>query len=108
GLTSGYQPLGACIFSRRIWEVIAEPDKGRCFSHGFTYSGHPVACAAALKNIEIIEREGLLAHADELARHFEDRLQRPRDLPIVHDLRWLRSMACAEFVADKASKALVP
>ena len=43
GLTSGYQPLGACIFSRRIWEVIAEPDKGRCFSHGFTYSGHPVA-----------------------------------------------------------------
>ncbi|MGV8340634.1 aminotransferase class III-fold pyridoxal phosphate-dependent enzyme, partial [Pseudomonas aeruginosa] len=69
GLTSGYQPLGACIFSRRIWEVIAEPDKGRCFSHGFTYSGHPVACAAALKNIEIIEREGLLAHADEVGRY---------------------------------------
>ncbi|SQL01698.1 putative aminotransferase [Pseudomonas aeruginosa] len=108
GLTSGYQPLGACIFSRRIWEVIAEPDKGRCFSHGFTYSGHPVACAAALKNIEIIEREGLLAHADEVGRYFEERLQSLRDLPIVGDVRGMRFMACVEFVADKASKALFP
>ncbi len=108
GLTSGYQPLGACIFSRRIWEVIAEPDKGRCFSHGFTYSGHPVACAAALKNIEIIEREGLLAHADEVYRYFEERLQSLRDLPIVGDVRGMRFMACVEFVADKASKALFP
>ncbi|MFH4013382.1 aminotransferase, partial [Acinetobacter baumannii] len=104
GLTSGYQPLGACIFSRRIWEVIAEPDKGRCFSHGFTYSGHPVACAAALKNIEIIEREGLLAHADEVGRYSEERLQSLRDLPIVGDVRGMRFMACVEFVADKASK----
>ncbi len=108
GLTSGYQPLGACIFSRRIWEVIAEPDKGRCFSHGFTYSGHPVSCAAALKNIEIIEREGLLAHADEVGRYFEERLQSLRDLPIVGDVRGMRFMACVEFVADKASKALFP
>ncbi|MCW5474850.1 aspartate aminotransferase family protein, partial [Pseudomonas aeruginosa] len=46
----------------------AEPDKARCFSHDFTYSGHPVACAAALKNIEIIEREGLLAHADKASK----------------------------------------
>jgi putrescine aminotransferase len=59
GLTSGYLPLGAMIFSDRIWEVMAA--KGaRWFTSGFTYSGHPVACAAGLKNIEIIEREGLL------------------------------------------------
>lgn len=108
GLTSGYQPLGACLFSQRIWDVIAEPGKGRCFTHGFTYSGHPVACAAALKNIEIIEREGILGHADEVGRYFEERLKTLLDLPIVGDVRGLRFMACIEFVADKATKVLFP
>ncbi|NBA98267.1 aminotransferase [Pseudomonas sp. R5(2019)] len=108
GLTSGYQPLGACIFSERIWQVIAEPDQGRCFSHGFTYSGHPVACAAALKNIEIIEREGLLQHADEVGRYFEERLQTLADLPIVGEVRGRRFMACVEFVADKNTRELFP
>lgn len=53
-------------FSERIWQVIAEPGKGRCFTHGFTYSGHPVCCTAALKNIEIIEREQLLDHVNDV------------------------------------------
>lgn len=108
GLTSGYQPLGACLFSERIWEVIAEPDQGRCFTHGFTYSGHPVACAAALKNIEIIEREGILQHVEEVGSYFEEQLRTLLDLPIVGDVRGMRFMACVEFVADKASKALFP
>jgi putrescine aminotransferase len=60
GLTSGYMPLGAMIFSRP--DLGGDGAKGaRWFTSGFTYSGHPVACAAGLKNIEIIEREGLLA-----------------------------------------------
>jgi len=59
GITSGYQPLGAVIFSDRISDVLSEKGDGRYFAHGFTYSGHPVACAAALKNIEIMERENL-------------------------------------------------
>ncbi len=108
GLTSGYQPLGACLFSERIWQVIAEPGQGRCFTHGFTYSGHPVACAAALKNIEIIQREGILAHVEEVGRYFEEQLRTLLDLPIVGDVRGLRFMACVEFVADQASKALFP
>ena len=108
GLTSGYQPLGACLFSERIWQVIAEPGQGRCFTHGFTYSGHPVACAAALKNVEIIEREGILQHVEEVGRYFEERLKTLLELPIVGDVRGLRFMACVEFVADKASKALFP
>ncbi|WP_136247074.1 aminotransferase [Halomonas borealis] len=108
GLTSGYQPLGACIFSERLWEVIAEPGTGRCFSHGFTYSGHPVACAAALKNIEIIEREALLPRAREVGRYFEERLATLAELPIVGEVRARRFMACVEFVADKASRELFP
>ncbi|NWO09388.1 aminotransferase [Chromohalobacter salexigens] len=108
GLTSGYQPLGACIFSERLWEVIAEPGSGRCFSHGFTYSGHPVACAAALKNIEIIERDALLSRAREVGQYFEERLATLAELPIVGEVRVRRFMACVEFVADKASRELFP
>lgn len=108
GLTSGYLPLGACIFSERIWQVIGEPGKGRCFTHGFTYSGHPVSCVAALKNIEIIERENLLAHVEDVGVYMEQRLQTLADLPLVGEVRCQRLMACIEFVADKHSKALLP
>ena len=66
GLTSGYLPLGALIFSDRIWDVMAQGR--RALVHlGLTYSGHPVSCAAALKNIEIMEREDLLANATRSA-----------------------------------------
>lgn len=63
--------------------MIAEPGKGRCFTHGFTYSGHPVCCTAALKNIEIIEREQLLDHVNDVGSYLEQRLQSLRDLPLV-------------------------
>lgn len=108
GLTSGYLPLGACIFSERIWAVISEPGKGRCFTHGFTYSGHPVCCATALKNIEIIEQENLLAHVEDVGRYMEQRLATLSDLPLVGNVRCKRLMACVEFVADKQSKTLFP
>ncbi|WP_025858358.1 aminotransferase [Pseudomonas sp. CHM02] len=108
GLTSGYLPLGACIFSEQIWQVIGEPGKGRCFTHGFTYSGHPVSCVAALKNIEIIEREHLLAHVEDVGAYLEQRLQTLAGLPLVGDIRCQRLMACIEFVADKHTKALLP
>ncbi|WP_397448003.1 aminotransferase [Pseudomonas sp. NA-150] len=108
GLTSAYLPLGACIFSQRIWDVISEPGKGRCFTHGFTYSGHPVCCTAALKNIEIIERENLLAHVDDVGEYLEQRLNTLVGLPLVGDVRCKKLMACVEFVADKASKTLFP
>lgn len=74
GLTSGYQPLGTCTFSWRIWEVIVEPDEDRCFSHGSTYPGHPVICAAALGNIETTGREGLPAYVDKVGHYFKERL----------------------------------
>ena len=107
GLTSGYMPMGAVIFSDRIWRAMAA-DGNRWFTSGLTYSGHPVAAAAALKNIEIIEREGLLSHARSIGDYFQRRLRELADLPLVGDVRGIGLMACVENVADKASKALLP
>ena len=63
GLTSAYAPLSATILSEQIYEVLSVPQaKGAMFTHGYTYSGHPVCCAAGLKNIEIMEREDICGH----------------------------------------------
>ena len=102
GLTSGYLPLGALLFSDEIFDVISEPGAGRCFGVGYTYSGHPVACAAALKNIEIIEREKLLEHVRRVGPYFMEQLATLGDLPMVGDVRGSHLMACVEFVADSA------
>ena len=107
GLTSGYQPLGAVIFSDRIWEAMAQGGH-RWFTSGLTYSGHPVACAAALKNIEIIEREDLLAHATKVGTYFETRMAVLSSLPLVGDVRGRKLMLCVENVANKETKALLP
>jgi len=97
GLTSGYVPMGAVLISDALISRIQSTDaKSAVFSNGFTYSGHPVAAAAALKNIEIIEDEGLLEHAQEVGPYFQAKLQELRDLPIVGDVRGVGLMACIE------------
>lgn len=108
GLTSGYLPLGATIVSDRLFDVIAEAGHDRYFAVGYTYSGHPVSCAAALKNIEIIEREGLLDHVREVGPYFVEQLRTLADLPMVGDVRGSHLMACVEFVADRATKRRYP
>ena len=80
----------------------------RWFTSGLTYSGHPVACAAALKNIEIIEREDLLAHATKVGTYFETRMAALSALPLVGDVRGRKLMLCVENVANKETKALLP
>ncbi|MDT8894860.1 aminotransferase [Halomonas sp. I1] len=108
GLTSGYLPLGATIFSDRIYEVISKPQAdGAIFTHGFTYSGHPVSCAAGLKNIEIMEREGLCEHVEDVGDYFERRLHELEDLEIVGDVRGRKFMMCLENVADKTTRELI-
>ena len=110
GLTSGYLPLGAVLISDRLYsQVSGEAAKGSVFANGFTYSGHPVACAAALKNIEIMEREDLMAHAREVGPYMQARLQELREHPIVGDVRGAGLMACVECNAgrdDPAAEAL--
>ena len=109
GLTSGYLPLGASIISERIFEVIRTPiRKGAAFTHGFTYAEHPVCCAAALKNIEIIEREELCGHVRETSAFFKDQLSRLLELPVVGDVRGAGFMMAIESVANKHTKDLLP
>ncbi|SFR49001.1 aminotransferase [Litoreibacter janthinus] len=105
GLSSGYQPIGAMIFSDRIWDAM---QGDRWYASGFTYAGHPVACAASLKNIEIIEREDLLSHATDVGQYFEDRLSVLEGLPLIGDVRGRKLMLCVESVADKTTKTLLP
>ncbi|MDD9982465.1 MAG: aminotransferase class III-fold pyridoxal phosphate-dependent enzyme [Gammaproteobacteria bacterium] len=66
------------------------------FANGYTYSGHPVSCAAALKNIEIIEKEGILDHVRRVSPHFLSRLHALRESPIVGNTRGLGLVGCVE------------
>lgn len=104
GLTSGYIPAGAVIMSDEIYDVLSRP--GTYFNTGFTYTGHAVACVAALKNIEIIERERICERVREIGPYFEERLAPLAELPLVGDVRGRRFMMCIEYVADKERKEL--
>ena len=97
GLTSGYVPMGACLISDRIFsEISGEHSQESSFSNGYTYSGHPVAAAAALKNLEIIENEGLLEHVRQVTPHFQNRLKELRKLPLVGATRGAGLIGCVE------------
>ncbi|WP_428775109.1 aminotransferase [Vibrio sp.] len=108
GLSSAYIPMGACIFSDEIWDTLSEHGAGRVFLNGFTYSGHAVGAAAALKNIEIIERENILDHVKEVGSYFMEQLQTLRDLEMVGDVRGSHFMACLEFVKDSTTNETFP
>ena len=76
GLTSGYLPMSACLIGEKVYDVLrkASPEVG-AFAHGYTYSGHPVAAAAALANLEILEREQLVPRADRVGALLQQRLR---------------------------------
>jgi adenosylmethionine-8-amino-7-oxononanoate aminotransferase len=104
GVTSGYFPLGGVVISERLLEELRRsnhPDA--MFAHGLTYTSHPVGCAVALKNLDILEDE-VLAHARAVAPYFQARLKTLEELPLVGEVRGLGLMACVECVADRESK----
>lgn len=103
GLTSGYVPMGATIYSDRLIEAISGENAvdHPYFTNGFTYSGHPVAAAVALKTLEILEGEGILEDVRDLGPYFQAELQKLRALPIVGDVRGMGLMACVECVVRK-------
>jgi adenosylmethionine-8-amino-7-oxononanoate aminotransferase len=97
GLTSGYVPMGAFLVSDRlVQEIKQHGGDSAVFSNGFTYSGHPVAAAAGLKNLEIMMREDLFRQARENGEYMQQQLQSLRDIPIVRDVRGKGLMACVE------------
>ncbi|MDX1786086.1 MAG: aminotransferase [Roseovarius sp.] len=105
GLSSGYIPLGATLLSTRVYDVIAQPQcEGGVLSMGLTYFGHPVACAAALKNIEIMERENLLDHVKEVGPYLQESAKSLMNLPIVGDVRGSHLMLGVDLVKDKGTK----
>ncbi len=94
GITSGYVPLGATMMSDEVADTLRE---GGTFAHGHTYSGHPVAAAAALANLEEIEERGLLAHVrDEVGPRLETGLQALGEHPAVVEVRALRAIGALE------------
>ncbi|WP_412050595.1 aminotransferase class III-fold pyridoxal phosphate-dependent enzyme [Hoeflea sp. Naph1] len=102
GLTSGYQPLSAAIISDEIHEVISRP--GGSFLHGYTYSGHPAAAAAANANIALMERERLPEQVRVTGKTFETAMRGLTDLEIVGEVRGSHFMIGIEFVKDRATK----
>lgn len=104
GVTSGYQPLGGVLVSEKIFQTLLDAGEGFALHHGYTYSGHPVACAAGLANLEIMQREKLLTRARRLGRYLARKLERLRKLAIVGDVRTTGLMGAVELVSDKHSK----
>ncbi|MEM9146380.1 MAG: aminotransferase [Pseudomonadota bacterium] len=100
GITSGYQPLGACLISDRVLERMTGADHSVLFPNGYTYSAHPVACAAALKNLEIMEREDLFGHVRRVAPRFQERLAALKASPIIGDARGMGLLGCLEGLSE--------
>ena len=105
GITSGYLPLGGIQISDEIHDAIRSAPQEETWMHAFTYSGHPTCCAVALKNLEILEREGLVERAAALGRRLLDGLQGLYEFDCVGEVRGLGLMAAVELVADRESKA---
>ena len=103
GVTSGYLPLSGVMLTRAVHDTLRNL-KG-AFPHGFTYSGHPTACAVALRNLQIIEDEGLVERVAELGPKLLERLQDLRRHEIVGDVRGLGFLAAVELVRDRETKA---
>lgn len=104
GVTSGYFPLGGVMISSALFEDLRRsnhPDA--MFGHGLTYSSHPIGCAVALANLDILEN-GLLDHARAISGHFQAQLKTLEDLPLVGEVRGMGLMACIDCVADRESR----
>jgi adenosylmethionine-8-amino-7-oxononanoate aminotransferase len=102
GLSSSYAAIGAVVATDRVMEPFL--GETSMFSHGITFGGHPTMCAIALKNIEIIKREGIVEHVRENEQAFRATLAQLLDLPIVGDLRGTGFFYALELVKDKDSR----
>jgi 4-aminobutyrate--pyruvate transaminase len=105
-LSSAYYPISASVIRGDLYQAMVAPSaEVGVFGHGFTYSGHPVACAAALKTLEIYERDGLYANAAAQGDYLQQRLAEFADIEAVGEVRGKGLIAAVELVEDRASKA---
>ncbi|NTG51703.1 aminotransferase [Agrobacterium rhizogenes] len=109
GITSGYVPLGATILSDAVHDVISQPQcADGVFTMGFTYSGHPVACAAALETIDIMKRENMLDHVRNVGPHLQAYAKKLLRHEIVGDVRGSHLMLGIDLVSNRQSKEGFP
>ncbi|MEU0069991.1 aminotransferase class III-fold pyridoxal phosphate-dependent enzyme [Streptomyces sp. NPDC006332] len=98
GITAGYAPMGATLVSNRVTEVINRP--GAVLNHGYTFAGHPLSAAIALRSLEIMERDRILDNVRGLQDRLADRMTSLTDLPIVGDVRGAGFFYACELVGD--------
>ncbi len=104
-LSSAYFPISASVFNGELADALVEPSsKVGVFGHGYTYSGHPVGCAVALKALEIYERDDIYGHAADVGAYFQARLRGFEDHEIVGNVRGVGLIAGVEIVADKTTR----
>ena len=109
GLTGGYLPMAATLTTERVFEAfLGPPSKGRTFFHGHTYTGNPLAAAAALATLDIFEDDDILARLQPTIAQLTRELQRLHGLPAVGDIRQFGLAAGIELVADRATKRPYP
>ena len=104
-ITSAYVPLGAVTVSEDVYQAMQdESAKLGSFAHGFTYSGHPLACAVGVKTLEIYERINIVAHVQDVSQVFALRLRALADHPLVGDVRSVGLLGGIQLVKNKATK----
>ena len=100
GLTSAYIPMGAAIAGSRVHDAFVDPEGSIELMHGYTYSGHPAACVAGLKVIEIIEREELVDHSRQTGLYLQKQIDPLASLPVVAEVRGEGMLAALELEGD--------
>jgi adenosylmethionine-8-amino-7-oxononanoate aminotransferase len=102
GMTSAYQPLGALLLAEKLFEPFKKGTN--IFPHGYTYGGHPVACAVALENLDIFDEEDLVGNVQRNTAAFRKTLEKLKDIDIVGDVRGEGYFFAIELVKDRATK----
>ncbi|MEY4321463.1 MAG: hypothetical protein RL167_191, partial [Actinomycetota bacterium] len=102
GMTSAYQPLGALMLAEKLFEPFKKGTN--IFPHGYTYGGHPVACAVALENLDIFDEEDLVGNVQRNTAAFRKTLEKLKDIDIVGDVRGEGYFFAIELVKDRATK----
>jgi 4-aminobutyrate--pyruvate transaminase len=106
-LSSAYLPISATAISEPIYQaLVSQSDKVGFFAHGYTYSGHPAACAVALEALRIYEERDIVAHVQRVGPRLLDGLRRFASHPLVGDVRGVGLLAGVELVRDRATRAL--
>ncbi|XP_038875718.1 gamma aminobutyrate transaminase 1, mitochondrial-like [Benincasa hispida] len=102
-LSSAYMPIGAVMVSPEVSDVIhSQSSKLGAFSHGFTYSGHPVACAVALETLKIYQERNIVEQVNRISPRFQDGIKAFSDSPIVGEIRGIGLVSALDFAENKS------